>query len=194
MSTLPHESAELLLPWYVAGTLSDPERAAVADHLRACEACRREEAWLRGVAGAVRARPLPLPAPELAARTLARIAAREAGGPWWRRLWAVREARAVVALAVVQAAAIAFLLSPKPHQLPFRVLGRPAPAHLQVVFRPQLTEAELRAVLQRLGATVVDGPGAAGVYRLRLPQGSDPRLVADRLRREGVAQFAEPEP
>jgi anti-sigma factor RsiW len=195
VNAVPHEAAELLLPWFVAGTLPEPERSAVAEHLRTCEVCRREEAWLRGVAEAVRSRPVPSPAAELGPRVLARLAAREAAGPWWRRLWRVKEARALLALATAEAVALAALLVSWDRPVAgFRTLGRPAAAHVQVVFRPDATEARIREALLRVGATVVEGPGAGGVYRLRVPGGSDPRAVAERLRRESVVRFAEPEP
>ncbi|MCL6499170.1 MAG: zf-HC2 domain-containing protein [Firmicutes bacterium] len=195
MSPLPHDTVELLLPWFVAGTLPEPERSAVEEHLRGCEVCRREEAWLRGVADAVRSRPVPSPAPELGARVLARLAARQASGPWWRRVWAVREARALLAVAVAEAVALAALVvSWAPQPPAFRTLGGPTAAHVQVVFRPDATEAGIRAALLRVGATVVEGPGATGVYRLRLPPGSDPRIVAERLRNDALVRFAEPEP
>jgi anti-sigma factor RsiW len=195
VKALSHQDAELLLPWYVAGSLSEPERSAVAEHVRSCEACRREEAWLRGVADAVRSTPSPSPAPELGARVLATVVARQAAGPWWRRLWTVREARAVLAVALVEAAALAALLVAwTPRVSPFRTLGTSQPAHVQVVFHPEATEAQMRSLLRRYGATVVAGPGAGGVYRLRLPEGVDPRQVADQLRRHGAVRFAEPEP
>jgi hypothetical protein len=44
----------------------------------------------------------------------------------------------------------------------------PNGAMLQVNFVPQATEAQLRAALQAAGATVVDGPGAVGIYRARV--------------------------
>ncbi len=192
---MDHHEAQQLLPWFVGGTLSEPERSAVAEHVRTCEACRREEAWLRGVADAVRSRPVPLAAPELGARVLARLASREVRGAWWARLWGVREARAVLAVAVVEAVVIAALLgSWAVPRADFRTLGRSQAAHVQVVFRSDATESAIRGVLQRLGATVVDGPGAGGVYRLRLAPGADPRSVAQQLRKHSVVEFAEPEP
>ena len=35
-----HQEAQLLLPWYVNGTLPLPEHEAVAAHLLRCAACR----------------------------------------------------------------------------------------------------------------------------------------------------------
>lgn len=192
---MDHHDAQQLLPWFVAGTLSEPERSAVAEHVRTCEPCRREEAWLRGVADAVRSRPVPSPAPELGARVLARLGSRDVRGSWWSRLWGVREARGLLAVAVAQAVVIAGLVgSWFVPRADFRTLGRSQAAHVQVVFRPDATESAIRGVLQRLGATVVDGPGAGGVYRLRLAPGADPRSAAEQLRGDAAVEFAEPEP
>ncbi len=192
---MDHHDAQQLLPWLVAGTLSEPERSAVAEHVRTCEACRREEVWLRGVADAVRSRPVPSPAPELGARVLARLASREVRGSWWARLWGVREARAVLAVAVAEAVVIAALaVSWAVPRADFRTLGRPQAGHVQVVFRPDATEPAIRSALQQVGATVVDGPGARGVYRVRLAPGADPGAAAEQLRGHRAVEFAEPEP
>ena len=39
-------------------------------------------------------------------------------------------------------------------------------AQVQITFAPDAREADLRALLQEVGATIVDGPSASGVYRL----------------------------
>jgi hypothetical protein len=41
-------------------------------------------------------------------------------------------------------------------------------AVLQVVFKDQASVAQVRAALAAAGATVVDGPGALGVWRVRV--------------------------
>jgi hypothetical protein len=51
-------------------------------------------------------------------------------------------------------------------------------AVLQVRFRATATEAQMRAALQEIGGAIVDGPGALGVYRVRL-QGERPASAAD---------------
>ena len=42
-----HKVVDVLLPWFVNGTLDDEERALVEQHLGQCERCRREVEWLQ---------------------------------------------------------------------------------------------------------------------------------------------------
>lgn len=48
-----HENAELLLPWYVNGTLSEAERLQVAAHVETCSSCRTAVAELETIASSV---------------------------------------------------------------------------------------------------------------------------------------------
>ncbi len=60
--------------------------------------------------------------------------------------------------------------------------GETGAADLRVSFVPQTTEAEMRAALAAIGARIVDGPGALGLYALDLPEGSDSAAAAETLR------------
>ena len=42
-----HTVVDVLLPWFVNGTLEGEERALVERHLDHCHHCRREADWLR---------------------------------------------------------------------------------------------------------------------------------------------------
>lgn len=53
---------------------------------------------------------------------------------------------------------------------------------LAISFRPEATEAEIRAVLQAANARLVDGPGASGLYRVAFE--SDAALT------DGLSQLA----
>lgn len=73
--TRQHEEAWELLPWYVNGTLEDPERKAVADHISMCATCEGELARCRAIASVVRSSKMTAwtPSPERVARMMARI-------------------------------------------------------------------------------------------------------------------------
>ena len=49
-----HKVADVLLPWYVNGTLEKDELAFVQQHLSACARCQREVQWLRRASRSVR--------------------------------------------------------------------------------------------------------------------------------------------
>ena len=73
--TRRHEEAWELLPWYVNGTLKDPERKAVVDHISVCQTCEREIARCRAIAFVVRSSEVAAwtPSPEHVDHLMARI-------------------------------------------------------------------------------------------------------------------------
>jgi hypothetical protein len=59
----------------------------------------------------------------------------------------------------------------------------------QIQFQPTATEAQIRALLLETGATLVDGPGALGVYRIVLDK-PEPALTQLRARTDVVKHVA----
>ena len=59
---------------------------------------------------------------------------------------------------------------------------------LHVTVRGDATEQQLREALQRFNASIVAGPGALGIYTLRV-SGSDDRALAQRLTSEAGSVF-----
>jgi len=63
-----HKQVQELLPWYLNGTLSERERAAVGKHLASCSLCRQDLADWQAISGPLAAQPVPrVPAGALAA-------------------------------------------------------------------------------------------------------------------------------
>ena len=58
---------------------------------------------------------------------------------------------------------------------------------------PTITEAALAAVLDRLGATLIDAFPPLGIVRLRLPHGSDVAAIAETIANTPGVQTAEPD-
>ncbi|MFC2990602.1 anti-sigma factor family protein [Halomonas tibetensis] len=56
-----------------------------------------------------------------------------------------------------------------------------AAPQLQVAFAPDTTIAQLEALLQPHAAHIIEGPGALGIYSLRLPEDSDAISLRDQL-------------
>ena len=155
-----------LLPWYVNGTLSRGERQIVESHLQTCERCRQEVAWLQNLRTQVKADAVRSPGEFGLNRLLREVdpqssAARQRH-PWWRP--------ALAAAAVIIVIQFAVLINVLYRPAPITLLGGPAEEGvvLQVKFAPSATEAQIRQLLQKTQATLVSGPGALGVYRLRL--------------------------
>lgn len=214
-----HEGAWELLPWYANGTLGGAEREAVEAHLAGCPECREELARCRTLAAEVRASAVaPSPHPAQLAGLLRRIDAAEAAGagstggagarqPRRRGAAGVlaRTPRAVRWLLLAQAAALLALLlavaalARRP-AAEFRTLSDPAAAaapvgQVRVVFAPEATEAELRALLLTVRGELAGGPSPLGAYVVSLPAGPDAEplpVVLAHLRAHPRVRFAEP--
>jgi anti-sigma factor RsiW len=171
-----HKVVDVLLPWFVNGTLDNDERALVEKHLAQCERCRGEVDWLRDLhAACAGASPA---APRLRSR-LMQPRTRPAL-PW---------SRAVIAAQLAAILVLGAIVAGDQSQAPYRTLGAAdstarASASLVVVFDPAATELDMRRVLRQAGARIVDGPTQANAYLLDVPAASrdDARraLKADR--------------
>jgi anti-sigma factor RsiW len=171
--------ARALLAWYAAGTLAPGDRAEVERLLAASPAARAELEWLRALK-----RDLPetlaMPAGDLGQARLMQRIALERAGPKAAELarraerprWQLPAFALAAAMLVAQAGVIGFLLHDRDASLA-PLAGPPAAAGdlLQVTFRPDATERDIRALLGSVQAELVGGPGALGVYTVRVPAG-----------------------
>ncbi len=191
---LSHQDIEAQLPWYVNGTLSASEQTDVERQVAASPELQAHLAAWQHLAEAVQAVEVavPDPSPERFAALMAHIdAAAEPSTPesipsiWnqlaarWRALrqnWSDAPGTAQLALGL-QCALIALCIAgitlPWPSPAPYRTLSSadsaPRPmgaAQLRLVVADDMTTGELRILLGRIRATIVDGPTAMGVYTL----------------------------
>ena len=186
MSTEPNPShPDALLAWLVNGTLEPAERAAVEQHLRGCARCRGEVAFLEALRKGVKALAGGETPGELGRTRLLRglRAERRAMRAWWRPALA-----AAAVVIVAQGILLAHLWSREPPIVPLGGAGTEG-ATVQIQFAPTATEAQIRALLQESGATLVDGPGAAGVYRVRV-ENAESALARLRAHAEVVTHAA----
>lgn len=161
-----------LLPWYANGSLDGAERQQVEAHLAACERCRHELEVLKALREQVRAETVQPPT-EFGLKRLLRDVRKENDPParqWWR------PALAAAALVIVIQGIL--LVNLWPRDTVYTPLGGAERAELQVRFRPEASEEQIRAALNAVGARIVGGPGALGIYRLRIEGGDeDPQRV-----------------
>jgi anti-sigma factor RsiW len=193
-----HDAAQQLLPWHVNGTLSADETARVEAHLAACEDCRQDLAGERELAREVALLPLDVDDAWQAMAMRLPDAVKGGGGdraPLFSRSgpvgWAVGGA---LAASIVLAVAIAGLQRPAAPAQTFHTLGSPGAtgsAQAIVLFRPDTTAQEMRAILAAQGARLVDGPTAAGAYVLRI-EGRSPADAIAALRQSSEVVLAEP--
>src|SRR5512139_3112698 len=183
----PHEQTQLLLPWYVNGTLDSSDLAAVERHLAECEDCREELQAERILAIHVAQSPMDVEQTwqELGSRldVPPRRSRRAAARRFLRRKVPVGWAVAAQLAAAALLGAIYLTNVPAPVSQTYHTLGA-APSrtsgNLVVVFRTDASEGDIRAALLRADARVVDGPTVSGAYVLH---------VADRDRDEALQQL-----
>ncbi|MGF1632073.1 MAG: hypothetical protein ACFCUT_21560 [Kiloniellaceae bacterium] len=199
------EALDLLLPWYVNGTLEAEERRQVEAYLERNSHARDEVELLRALRQQVKDERIENSPGELGLQRLKREikqATPQQGGTdrssgrtvvvagFWRPL-------AVAAcLAVVIQAGVMIGLSGGPGSevdIASGTAGLTAPV-LQVTFDPGATEQEIRDVLQSAGASIADGPTALGIYNLRLVDAGTTTVeeaLATLRARADVVTFAE---
>jgi anti-sigma factor RsiW len=208
----PHPEISELIPWYVNGTLGELDRQRVNAHVDACAVCRDELSQERQIFKAMAAESTVeyMPAAsfkrlqttlDLAAQPVPSAQhGRSAAGrrsprlsPWPYRV-AASLAVLVVALGIVSADKwihfLALGASPEYHTVTTSA-PRPPDEVIRAVFSPNITLAELQALLDEAQLRIVAGPTEAGVYSLaansRRPINSSLAL----LRRHASVRFAE---
>ena len=194
----PHQSTEMLLPWYAAGQLEPEDAASVEAHLGACEQCRTALGRERRLKAEVGRLPLQ---PDLGWEKLQRRLAPDRHGrregrdlrrPWIGISWPA----ALAAFAGAQMILLTFavlLFRPGP-TADYRTLSAPAAragGDILVLFRPDTPEEQLRFTLARAGARLVDGPTAAGAYVLDVDPGRRDAALTD-LRAQPSVMLAQP--
>lgn len=159
-----------LLPWLANRTLNGAERLEVEAHVAACERCRRELAYLESLRSGVAEMENVQTPGEFGLHRLLRDIRRQPR-PAARHRWLAPALAAALAVIVMQGVMLAQLWSRPASIAP---LGGVMPDTdvLQIRFDPRATEADIRNALQAVGASLIDGPGALGIYRVRLEPGA----------------------
>ena len=179
------------LPWFVNQTLSPDQMRAVKAHLQDCDRCQREVDWLKNVRQEIQTMPDPTPGELGLKRLIHRVRHDRAadqhqqrqGAAWWRPALAI----AASILIVVQAGLLIHAWFGPANITPLSGRLEEGPV-LQITFAPTATETQIRETVQTVGGSFVGGPGAIGVYRIRLGVAATDRIAIqralDRLREE----------
>jgi hypothetical protein len=168
---------EQSLPWLANETL-EGEEARMAEALaRESPEAARDLEFMRGLRAQMKTMEAGNSPGALGWKRLQLQIARERApahsGAGWRNIAAI--AAAVVIL--LQAGIIGYQWS----QGPVTPAGGDG-ATLQVRFAPDASETAIRELLQQIDGTIVDGPGALGIYHLRIEGAADhPELAAQTL-------------
>jgi hypothetical protein len=211
-----HRECWDLLPWLANERLSPNDLQRIEPHLQACAACQAELALQRRLRDAIRTDDAVVIAPQASFQKLMqRIddeeAASESSDPnetqqtdklrWLRRPhWlaiaaSVQAVAIAVLLATMWSQSQALLTAPR-----FSTLTTPSSVPrgpvIRVVFREQITIAELNELVRSIEAHIVAGPNSAGVYTLQLTGGEQTservEKIAAQLRKDERILFSEP--
>ena len=193
-----------LLPWYVNGTLDKVDRADVESHLKVCAICRAElsrcqalkehlpeiKAWKPSATHFSKildqVEELESPGP----RNLDSFSSKPNGIKARLRQWLGASPRPVCWTLGLESAALAalFVISMLPNgvfrqsETPFETLSdaetaKHSGARIRLVFAPELSEAEMRALLHKTEAQLREGPSVVGAYTVEVePQKLDAAL------------------
>jgi anti-sigma-K factor RskA len=211
------DEIEALLPWYVAGRLDARERARVERYVGEHPEAQAHLALAREESDATVTANEAIQAPGRAAldRLRASVAAaprRQSPGAAFGNLanrfsdWIAGLAPPQLALAAAVAALLVMLQAAAIGALVLERAGAPAyqtaggeqttgeSIELLVGFADTATMGDIAALLERLDATLIDGP-RAGLYRLRLPDtGEEGRKTAiETLNQSGMVTSVLPE-
>jgi len=195
-----------LLPWYVNGTLDESRHGKLESHLGQWPHLRAEMAWLTQLREQVR-EPLydhtVQPSVSAGLDTLMlRIRAEESGKvvplrskrPVWAAAprWFPAVMGIAASIILAQAVVLGSLMGQPGRNALTPLSGGTAAAGtlLQMTFKPSATEARMRQALAAVQGEMVSGPGALGVYTVRVPEGQGPaalqKLQGDRATVESV--------
>jgi len=190
-----HEEYQLLVPWFVNGTLDASEMDRFSAHMAACTSCRQQvESELAFARQYVELLPLRQPDTSRMEAGLEDLMARieaPAATVRWQKCWPLAMAASLLAISLMS------LIWLVPDSQVYRTLTRSSEVAsgtvLQVVFEPQTPEREVRRLLIDTGATIISGPSAQGVYRIELPADANEKVVIAYLKAQPATLMLERE-
>ncbi len=191
--TKVQQHPEELLPWYVNGSLPENEMRQVEAHLAQCPVCEREAALLSAMREQAKENVEDIPA-EFAWQRLRRDMHCNHGRSGVKRSWWVPSLAAAAVLTIAIQTVVLYNVTERGDG--YGLAGdRMQGEIIQVKFNPEVTEKELRRVLQAAGAEIVTGPSAMDVYRIRLVKadGSLQERIIDLRSRHDVFDYVQPE-
>lgn len=194
-----------LLPWYVNGTLDGTLMLELHALVEESPLVGAEVAWLRQLRQQIQksqSRIDQRPADAGLETLMSLVHGEQAGkiSPFRLRLksWATAPRRIVIplglaaAVVLAQAVIIGALLEQGPADRLEALSGQPTVSGpvIQIVFKPSATEIEIRTVLAAVHGDIVSGPGALGLYTIRVPPDSAALSLGELRRASSVVESA----
>jgi anti-sigma factor RsiW len=208
----------MLLPWYAAGTLNaaDTRRVAAAishdpELARRLEDIREEAAETRALNEAI-----PAPSRASADKFFAALEEETANNPriykpkftlssWLTekmsearpRTLAFAAAAAIAVIALQAGLIVGNVVDTRPgYQTATAPEAVAAGPQILANFAPTATVADIEALLNEVGGTIIEGPHAGGLYRIRIAEGTDQagidRAIATLRAKPEIVRFVAP--
>ena len=191
------QSSELLLPWYVNGTLSEKEMDQVSRDAQASSDIAEQVNQEIQLAQRWREQCEPLDS-LLTQESLALAQLTDkltVNNRFARRFFIDYKTAAVVFLGLGLMGLLTMLPLNEHAQDRYRTLSTGTTVTsgvvLQVIFHPETTEREMRTLMMDGNAHVLSGPTPQGIYRLELPAHIDGAQYAKRLQQHPAIRWAE---
>lgn len=191
--TMDENGLRAELPWLVNGSLDAMQRERVLEAVGAAPDLQAEQRFLERLRSALREEVQVAGPGELGWRRLRR----QIEGESQTRLQQHQRRRwqgLAIAASVLMAAQLAWLWDGASRDGVYEPMSAPSTAvdgvAFQLRFRPDATLAQIEAVLQRLGLRVIDGPGAAGVWRVQLRDGDAQQVLQALQAERGLIETA----
>jgi hypothetical protein len=195
----PESDARLLLPWHVNRTLDGSERTTLDAALESSPDLAAERVWLDSLRQSLKQQH-PTRADDAGLdQLMARIAAEKDSGvlsfpsapALTRSPWRTRGFAIAASIILAQGVLLGTLLVERHDAGNLAPLSGPQVATsgvvLQVVFSEQASEVAIRTALREVHGEIVGGPGALGVYLVRVEQ----TQALEQLRnKQGVVESA----
>ncbi|TVO71957.1 zf-HC2 domain-containing protein [Sedimenticola selenatireducens] len=190
-NTADKQNPAELIPWYLNGTLSPEERVRVEHYLaQGGEAAKAELELQRLIQSQASEQDGSLTPGEFGWKRLQRDLHRDAEKKkvlMCRSDWLRPAMAAAIAVIVIQAVLLNSHWSPSQMESLQPLSGTVAArGFMQIRFQPDTTALQISKLLQEIDAVVVNGPSAAGLYRIGLLDDS----IANRKRVMQKLQFA----
>jgi hypothetical protein len=200
-----------LLPWYANRTLGAAERREMDRWITASADCRAEFMEVMALAWQIQNEKVSVDERAGLDKLMAMVRARDAGkllslpasqprelprgeSPRFASRWYKPVLAVAAAFALIQAGAILLFQLPEEAPSIVRPLGVPAlsvsSTLLQTTFHAEATDAEIRSLFAKVGAEVISGPGALGIYTVKVPAATADAALAELRAARGTVDIA----
>ena len=189
-------SLKYLIPLYVKGKLSETQRAEVEKALKESPGLRDEmESW-KELEEAYRAIEEKLPLPPVGAYSKITQKIGEINRPgwlsWFRLSPALSFTLITAQLIVIVVLGIYFMhLKTEYRTLSTPSVTREIPVRINVVFKEDASEAEIRNLLSRTNGKIIDGPSLSGLYVIGIASDKDWQKALTTLKQSKIVEMAE---